>query len=111
MTERKLTIFGNVVRVRWSKRCVVIAKGRQMISELSRRRQCEKDLAASSVRTDFCHLDKPTAPILLHVQVEAFRLDLQHLRGKFLLRLLTLLTRIEVTASSPTQHTSSIHLL
>uniref|UniRef100_A0A182VTB5 Uncharacterized protein n=1 Tax=Anopheles minimus TaxID=112268 RepID=A0A182VTB5_9DIPT len=107
----RLTVFGHVVRVRWSERCVVIAEGRQMISELGRGRQGEKDLAAPSIRTDFCHLDEPAAPVLLHVQVEALRLDLQHLRGQFLLRLLALLARIEVAAAAPAQHTASVHLL
>jgi hypothetical protein len=37
------------------------------------------------VNADLCNLDKPPSAVLLHVQVEPLRLDLQHLRRQLLL--------------------------
>uniref|UniRef100_A0A182JIC2 Uncharacterized protein n=1 Tax=Anopheles atroparvus TaxID=41427 RepID=A0A182JIC2_ANOAO len=112
-----LAVLGHVVGVGRAERRVVVAERRQVVPELGRSREGQEDLAAPPVRADLRHLDEASASILLHVQVEAFRLDLQHLRRQLLLRLVALLARVEVTAATaepaaaPTESTSAVHLL
>lgn len=47
--------------------------------------RCEARLAQQTADTDLSDFNETAAPILLHVQIEALVLDLQHFRGQFLL--------------------------
>lgn len=80
----QLAVLRHIVRIRRAQLRIVVGERAEVIAELGGRRQCQEDLAASAVGADFGHLDEAATPVLLDVQIEALRLDLEHFGGQLL---------------------------